>query len=92
MLVERYGKCLPNVTATSQKLVIMTNTHMIRRAQYSTVSWRLAFARLLRSGLPTAAARIPSEPLNEPTIALMLPVACCSDIPCSLKPQYAEIP
>jgi hypothetical protein len=28
----------------SQKLVIMTNAHMIRRAQYSAVSWRLAFA------------------------------------------------
>jgi hypothetical protein len=44
MLVERYGKCLPNVTAMSQRLVIMTNTHMIRLAQYSTVSWRLVFA------------------------------------------------
>jgi hypothetical protein len=44
MLVERYGKCLPNVTAMSQRLVIMTNSHMIRLAQYSTVSWRLVFA------------------------------------------------
>jgi hypothetical protein len=44
MLVERYGKCLSNVTAMSQRLVIMTNTHMIRLAQYSTVSWRLVFA------------------------------------------------
>ena len=38
MLVERYGKCLPKVTAMSQRLVIMTNTQMIRLAQYSTVS------------------------------------------------------
>jgi hypothetical protein len=44
MLVERYGKCLPNVTAMSHRLVIMTNTHMIRLAQYSTVSWRLFLA------------------------------------------------
>jgi hypothetical protein len=44
MLVERYGKCLSNVTAMSQMLVIMTNTHMIRLAQYSTVSRRLVFA------------------------------------------------
>ena len=81
ILVERYGKCLPKVTAMSQRLVIMTNTHMIRLAQYSTVSWRLVLAGLLRKGLPIVAARIPSELLNEPTIAFMLPVAFCSDIP-----------
>jgi len=81
ILVERYGKCLPKVTAMSQRLVIMTNTHMIRLAQYSTVSWRLVLAGLLRRGLPIVAARIPSELLNEPTSAFMLPVAFCSDIP-----------